>query len=58
MDYTSTLETLEVLSNDLARHCAHHIGAREILYGFLKVIESQKLHMVVNKVPCSLYFDF
>ena len=33
MDYTSTLETLEGLSNDLARHCAHHIAACKILYG-------------------------
>ena len=57
MDCTSTLETLEGLSNDLARHCAHHIVAWEILYGLVKVIESQKLLMVVNKPPCSLYFN-
>ena len=38
MDYTSTLETLEGLSNDLARHCAHHIAAWEILYGLGKVM--------------------
>ena len=57
MDYTSTLETLEGLSYDLARHCAHHIRAWEILYGLVKVIESQKLLMVVNKAPCSLYFN-
>ena len=57
MDYTSTLETLEGLSNDLARHCAHHVGAWKILYGFAKVIESHKLLMVVNKAPCSRYFD-
>ena len=56
MDYTSTLETLEGLSNDLARHCAHHIAAWEILYGLGKVMESQKLLMVVNKARCSLYF--
>ena len=57
MDSTSTLETRQGLSNDLARHCAHHIGAWEILYGLVKVIESQKLLMVVNKAPCSLYFN-
>ena len=37
MDCTSTLETLEGVSNDLARDCANHIGALEILYGFVKV---------------------
>ena len=57
MDYTSTLETLQGLSNDLARHCAHHIGAWEILYGLVKVIDSLKLLIVVNEAPCSLYFD-
>ena len=57
MDYTSTLETLEGLSNDLARHCAHHIGVWEILNGLVKIIESQKLLMVVNMAPCSLNFD-
>ena len=57
MDYTSTLETLEGLSNALARHPAHHVGAWEILYAFVKVRESQKLLMVVNKAPGSLYFD-
>ena len=57
MDYTSTLETLEGLSNDFARHCAHHIGDWEFIYGLVKGIESQKLLMVVNKAPCSLYFD-
>ena len=57
MDYTSTLETLDGLSNDLARQCAHYIGGWEILYGVVNVIESQKLLMVVNKAACSLYFD-
>ena len=57
MDCTSTLETLEGLLNDLARDCANHIGVLEILYGLVKVIESQKLVIVVNKAPCSLYFD-
>ena len=57
MDYTSTLETLEGLSNALARHLAHHVGAWEILYCLVKVRESQKLLMVVNKAPGSLYFD-
>ena len=58
MHYTSTLATLEGLSNALARHCAHHVGALEILSALLKVRESQKLLMVVNKAPGSLYFDF
>ena len=57
MDYTSTLETLESLSNALARHCAHHIGAWKILYVMVNVREYQKLLMVVNKAPGSLYFD-
>ena len=57
MDYTSTLETLEDFWMTLARDCANHIGALEILYGLVKVIESQKLVMLVNKAPSSLYFD-
>ena len=57
MDYTSTLDTLEGLSNAFARHSVHHVGAWEILYGFFKVRESQKLLMVLNKAPGSLYFD-
>ena len=32
MDDTSTLETLEGLSNALARYCGHHVGAWKILY--------------------------
>ena len=57
MDYTSTLETLEGLSNALDRHCAHHVGLWEILYAFVKGRESQKLLIVGNKAPGSLYFD-
>ena len=57
MDYTSTLETLEGPSNALARHSAHHVRAWEILYALFKVRESQKLLIVVNKAPGSLYFD-
>ena len=57
MEYTNTLETLEGLSNALARHCANHVGAWEILYAFVKVRESQKLLMVVKKPPGSHYFD-
>ena len=57
MDYTSTLESLESLSNALVRHSAHLVGAWEILYGLVKVRESQKLLMVFNKAPASLYFD-
>ena len=49
--------TLEGLSNALARHCVHHALAWEILNPLVKVAESQKSLMVVNKVPCSLYFD-
>ena len=54
MDYTSTLGTLEGLLNALARDCAQHVGAWEILYALVKVGESQELLMVVNKTPCSL----
>ena len=57
MDYTSTLETLEGLSNALSRHSAQHVGALEILCGLVKVRESHKLLMVVNKAPGSLYLD-
>ena len=58
MDYMSTLETLEGLSNTLARHSTHHVGAFEMIYALVKVRESLKLLMLVNKAPCSLYFDF
>ena len=51
MDNSSTLETLEGLSNALARHSAHHVGAWEILYNLVKVRESQKLLTVLNKAP-------
>ena len=54
MDYTSTLETLEGLSNDLARYSAHHLGALEILYALVKFRESQKLLMAVNNARGSL----
>ena len=57
MDYTSTLETLEGLPNALARHSTLHFGAWEILSALVKVTESQKLLMVVNEAPGSLYFD-
>ena len=39
MDNASTLETLESLSIAFARHCAHHVGAWEILYAMVKVRE-------------------
>ena len=55
MDYASTLETLEGLSNALARHCARHVGAWEIVYTLFKVRVSQKLLVVVNKVPKRLF---
>ena len=57
MDCTSTLETFEGFSNALARYTAHHVGAWEILYDLVKVGESHKLLMVLNKAPSSLYFD-
>ena len=57
MDYTSTLETPESLSNAFARQCAHNARTWEILSLLVKVIEFQKLLMVVNKAPGSLYFD-
>ena len=51
MDYSSTLETFEGLSNALARHTAHLVRTWEILYALVKVGESQEFLMVVNKVP-------
>ena len=54
MDYTSTLETLELFSNALARHCTHQVSAWATLYPVVKVRESQELLMGVNKVPASL----
>ena len=57
MECTSNLETLEGISNDLARHCAHHFVAWEILHPLVEVRESQKLLMVVNKAPSSLLVD-
>ena len=57
MHYTSTLETLESFWNPLSMCSAHHAGASEILYAFVKVKESCKLLMVVNNTPCSFYFD-
>ena len=57
MDYKSTLETLEGLSNAFARHCAHNVGASEILYTLVKFKKSQTLLIVVNKATGSLYFD-
>ena len=57
MYYTSTLETLKGVSNAIARHCAHYVGAWEILYPLFKVRQSQRLLMVVNKAPSSLLVD-
>ena len=57
MEYTSALETLKGFSNALARHCTHQAVAYAILYALVMVRESQKLLMVVNKAPCSLFFD-
>ena len=57
MEFTSNLETLEGLSNALGRHSAHHSGAWEILYTLVMFRESEKLLMVMNKLPGSLYFD-
>ena len=57
MKNTSALETLEGFSNALARHCTHEVVAWAILYASVKVMEFQKLLIVVNKAPGSLYFD-
>ena len=57
MDYTSAIETLEGLSNAIARHCAHHVGVCKILYPLFKVRQSQRLLMVVKKAPSSLLVD-
>ena len=57
MHYTSTLETLESFWNPLSMCSAHNVGAKEILYAFVKVRKSYKLLMVVNNMPGSFYFD-
>ena len=49
MENSSTLETLEGLTNALANNSTHHVGALEILYGLVKVRECQKLLTVLNK---------
>ena len=51
MDYSSTLETLEGVTNAFTRHSTHYVGALEILYGLVKVRESLKLLTVLNKAP-------
>ena len=58
MDYRSSLETLEDLSNALARHYAHQVGAWAILYPLVKVRGSQELLIAVNKAPCSLSVNY
>ena len=57
MHYPSALETLEGLWNILFRHCIHEFVAWAILYALGMVRESQKLVMIVKKVPDSLCFD-
>ena len=57
MEYTSNLDTLEGFSNASARRCMHKVDAWATSYPMVKVGESQKLLMVVNKAPGSLYFD-
>ena len=57
MHYASTLENLESFWNSLCMCSTHHVGAKEILYTFVKVRESYKLLMVVNNTPGSFYFD-
>ena len=57
MEYTTNLESLKGFFNALGRRSEHRLGTWEILYAFVKVRESQKLLMVMNKAPCSLYFD-
>ena len=57
MDYTSTRETLGSFWMALSRCSVHRVEAWAILYLLVKVIESQKLLIVVNKAPDSLYFD-
>ena len=41
MDYVSTLETLEGLSNALPRRCTRKVVPSAILYALVKVRESQ-----------------
>ena len=58
MEYTSALETLEGFSNALARHCTYQVVVWVILYALVKVRESQKLRMVINKVFCSILVNY
>ena len=57
MHYSSALEALEGFSNALSRHCTQQVVAWAILYALVKVGESQKLLMVVNKESSSLLVD-
>ena len=52
MYYTSALEALEGFWNALSRHFKQ-VVAWAILYAFVKVGESQKFLMVVNKLKAS-----
>ena len=54
MEHTSALETVEDFLKALARHCTHQVVAWVILYAMVKVRESQKLLMVMNKAPTSV----
>ena len=56
MHYPSALETLKGFWNIIFRHCIHEFVAWAILYALGKDRESQKLLMIVNKLPVSLYF--
>ena len=57
MHYTRALEALEGFSNALSTYCTKQVVAWTILYTLVKVGESQKLLMVVNKASSSLLVD-
>ena len=49
MDHMSTLETLECLSNALARHvCTTMLELEEILYALVKIRESYKSAIILG----------
>ena len=57
MEYTSSLETLEGLSNAFLNFVQTMLDLGRSYAPWWRVRESQILLMVVNKAPGSLYFD-
>ena len=57
MDYNSTLDGLEGFWNALTTCSEHQLGGWTIFHLLVKIRESWKLVMVVNKAPSSLKVD-